>query len=68
MANIAYIRASTQKQDLDTQKLQILDYCQQNKIRIDEIITVEISSKKSQEKRKIIELKEKCLLAQNFQG
>lgn len=59
MANIAYIRASTQKQDLDTQKLQILDYCQQNKIRIDEIITVEISSKKSQEKRKIIELKEK---------
>lgn len=59
MSNIAYIRVSTNKQDLDTQKLEILDYCHQNKIQIDEFIIVEMSSKKSQEKRKIVELKEK---------
>lgn len=59
MSNIAYIRVGTNKQDLDTQKLQILDYCHQNKIQIDEFIIVEMSSKKSQEKRKIVELKEK---------
>lgn len=56
---IAYIRVSTNKQDTKTQKLQILEYAANSKIIIDEIIEVEISSRKSQEKRKINEIKDK---------
>lgn len=56
---IGYIRVSTNKQDLEVQKLQIYEYCDKEKIRIDEFISLEISSRKSQEKRKIGELYEK---------
>ncbi|KAB0612164.1 recombinase family protein [Campylobacter hyointestinalis] len=56
---IAYIRVSTNKQDLNAQKLQIFEYCKSQNIVIDEIISLEISSTKSQEKRKIQELKSK---------
>lgn len=56
---IAYIRISTNKQDRDTQKLQILEYCQKHKINIDEFMEVEQSSRKSQEQRRISELKNK---------
>lgn len=54
---IAYIRISTNKQDFEVQKLQIFEYCHHNKISVDKIITVEQSSRKSQEKRQIDELK-----------
>ena len=54
---IAYIRISTNKQDFEVQKLQIFEYCHNNKISVDKIITVEQSSRKSQEKRQIDELK-----------
>lgn len=56
---IAYIRISTNKQDGDTQKLQILEYCQKHKLMVDEFMEIEQSSRKSQEKRKISELKNK---------
>ncbi|MCI5538961.1 MAG: recombinase family protein [Campylobacter lanienae] len=56
---IAYIRVSTNKQDLNAQKLQIFEYCKNQNIVIDEVISLEISSTKSQEKRKIQELKSK---------
>ncbi|WP_297193891.1 recombinase family protein [uncultured Campylobacter sp.] len=56
---VAYIRVSSNKQDLQTQKLQILEYCKIHKIYIDEFISLEISSTKSQEKRKIKELEAK---------
>ncbi|EOH6700036.1 recombinase family protein, partial [Campylobacter coli] len=51
--NIAYIRVSTNKQELDSQKLEIMEYCHKNNIHLDEILEVKISSTKSQEKRKI---------------
>jgi len=57
--NIAYIRVSTDKQDRDSQKLEIMEYCQKNKIQLDEILEVTISSQKSQEKRRIKDLKNK---------
>ena len=57
--NIAYIRVSTDKQDRDSQKLEIMEYCQKNKIYLDEILEITISSRKSQEKRKIKDLKQK---------
>lgn len=57
MKHIAYIRVSTNKQDLNTQKLQIFEYCQNKKIAIDDWVVVEIRSKQSQETRKITALK-----------
>ena len=57
--NIAYVRVSTNKQELDSQKLEIMEYCHKNNIILDEIMEVKISSTKSQEKRKIKDLKQK---------
>lgn len=57
--NIAYVRVSTNKQELDSQKLEIMEYCHKNNIKLDEILEVKISSTKSQEKRKIKDLKKK---------
>lgn len=55
--NLAYIRVSTNKQDTQTQKLQIKEYCRVNGIQIDRFMEVEQSSQKSLEIRKIDELK-----------
>ena len=57
--NLAYIRISSNKQDCESQKIQILEYCQKQKIILDEIIEVEVSSTKSLEKRRIDELEAK---------
>ena len=56
---IGYIRVSTTDQNTETQKTELLDYAQKNKFLIDEFITVEISSRKTQEQRKIHDLKDK---------
>ncbi|EGK4381657.1 recombinase family protein, partial [Campylobacter lari] len=56
---IAYVRISTAKQDSEVQKLQIYEYCIKNKINIDEVMEVEMSSRKSLEKRRMNELKDK---------
>ena len=56
---IAYIRISTNKQDTDTQLIQIKQYCKDNDIDIDEVMRVQESSRKTQEKRRINELKDK---------
>lgn len=56
---LAYIRISTSKQDVDTQKLQIFEYCKLNKMVIDEFVEVEQSSRKNEEHRKINLLKDK---------
>ena len=59
MKTLAYIRVSTDKQDLKNQKLEVLDYAHRNDFRIDEFIEIEISSRKSTKKRKIDELIER---------
>jgi len=56
---VAYTRISTDKQDQINQEHLILQYCQKNKIQIDEFIRVEMSTRKSEEQRRIDELKEK---------
>lgn len=55
----AYLRISTDKQDNDKQEFLVLEYAQKNKIIIDEILRVEMSSRKSEEARRITELKAK---------
>lgn len=56
MATLAYIRVSTDKQDLKNQRLEILEYARKNGLTVDEFIEVEISSRKDKDKRRINEL------------
>ena len=53
---IAYLRASTGKQDLNNQKLEILEYSRQKDLKIDEFIKITISSRKTNKQRRIDEM------------
>ena len=56
---IAYARVSNKdKQDNLNQQILINDFCKSQKLKLDEYISVEISSRKSLEKRRITELYE----------
>jgi DNA invertase Pin-like site-specific DNA recombinase len=56
---IAYIRASTGKQDVNNQKLEILEYERRSNLKVDEFVQITISSRKSSKQRRIDELLEK---------
>ena len=56
---IAYLRISTEKQDLDNQRLSIMDYTHVKNIKIDEFLKIQASSKLSESKRMIDTLFEK---------
>ena len=56
---IAYLRISTQEQDLNNQKLELHEYAHKNNFKIDEFIEIEISSRKNPSERKINLLMEK---------
>jgi len=53
---IAYLRISTDQQELETQKLEIDKYAESRNLPIDEWIQVEISSRKNLQDRRIAEL------------
>lgn len=53
---IAYIRASTNKQDLNNQKLEIFEYAKKNQLDVDEFIQITISSRKTSKDRRIDEM------------
>lgn len=54
---IAYIRTSTDRQDLSNQKLEIYEFAHIKNIIIDEFVEVVVSTKKTEVQRKIYELK-----------
>ena len=56
---LAYLRTSTDKQDLNNQKLEILEYAQKNGFQIDDFISISVSSRKSRRERRIDELLER---------
>ena len=56
---VAYIRASTNKQDVDNQKLEILEYARKHDLKVDEFIEITISSKRTTKQRRIDEMMEK---------
>ena len=56
---LAYIRASTDKQDAKNQRHEILEYANKNKTSIDEFIEITISSRKNSRQRRIEELTHK---------
>lgn len=51
-----YIRVSTQKQDVESQRLSIFDYANRNKMNIDKFIEIVISSRRTTKERKVDEL------------
>ncbi len=53
---IAYLRASTDKQDVNNQKLEILEYARRHDIKVAEFIEITISSRKTPKQRRIDEL------------
>lgn len=56
---IAYIRASTNKQDINNQKLELLEYARKNDLKIDDFIQITISSRKTTKQRRIDELSDR---------
>jgi DNA invertase Pin-like site-specific DNA recombinase len=60
MKVIAYLRVSTNTQDINNQKLEILNYANRNNLKIDEFIVVEASSRKDTDTRRITELLSKA--------
>jgi len=56
---IAYIRVSSDVQDVNKQRLEILDYANRSGFKVDEFISIEISSRKTAKERRIEELMEK---------
>ncbi len=53
---LAYLRASTDKQETNNQKLEILEFSRKKEMQIDDYIELTISSRKSQKQRRIDEL------------
>ena len=53
---VAYLRASTDKQDLSHQKLEILEFARQNGLHVDDYVEVTVSSRKTSKQRRIDEL------------
>ena len=56
MKAIGYVRVSTDTQDVKNQRHEILEHAHGKGIKVDEFISIEISSRKSQAKRRIDEL------------
>ncbi len=56
---IGYLRVSTNTQDMNNQKLEIVEYARQNKLTVDDFIGIQISSWKNNKARRIDELLER---------
>jgi len=56
---IAYIRASTDKQDLNNQKLEILEFARKKELKVDAFVEITISSRKTSKQRRIDEVLER---------
>ena len=55
---IAYLRISTEEQDLNNQKLELHEYARRHNLTIDDFIEIEVSTRKSPQARRIDELME----------
>ncbi len=56
---IAYIRASTDRQEVDNQRLEILEYARKHDLKVDDFIEVTMSSKRTTKQRRIDEMMER---------
>ncbi len=53
---IAYLRTSTDKQDLNNQKLEILEWARKKEMKVDEFVEITMSSRKTSKQRRIEEV------------
>jgi DNA invertase Pin-like site-specific DNA recombinase len=53
---LAYLRISTERQDLNNQKLEILEYARRHGVHIDDFIALSVSARKSHRDRRLDEL------------
>ena len=53
---IAYLRTSTDKQDLNNQKLEILEWARKKDLKVDEFVEITMSSRKTSKQRRIEEV------------
>jgi DNA invertase Pin-like site-specific DNA recombinase len=53
---IGYLRVSTAEQEVNNQRLEILEYARKNKLSVDDFISISISSRKGTKARRIDEL------------
>ena len=60
---VAYLRASTDKQDLDHQKLELLEFSRKKSLAIDEFVEITISSRQTRKQRRIDDLVDKLVQA-----
>lgn len=56
MATIAYLRVSTEGQDLDQQRLAILDYAQKHRITVDAFVETQRSSQQAIQRTELMEM------------
>jgi DNA invertase Pin-like site-specific DNA recombinase len=56
MLTVGYIRVSTDEQDLSKQRHLLFEYAQQQRLIIDQFIEAEVSSRKTPQERRIVEL------------
>jgi len=56
---LGYLRTSTDKQEINNQKLEILEYARKEILQVDDFIEIQISSRKTIKERRIGELVEK---------
>ena len=56
MTTVAYLRVSTSSQELNNQKIEILDYSNKNDIHIDHWMEIKVSSRKTTKERLIDQL------------
>jgi len=56
---VAYLRASTDKQDLNHQKLELLEFARRRSLSIDEFLEVSVSSRRTKKQRRIDDLIDK---------
>jgi hypothetical protein len=56
LKTIGYLRVGTMNQEVQNQKLEILDYANKNGMKVNDFISVEISSRKTMKERRIDEL------------
>ncbi len=52
--NIAYLRVSTDTQEIDAQKLAILEFARKESLQIDEFVEIKISSRKREQKKQLL--------------
>lgn len=60
---VAYLRASTDKQDLNHQKLELLEFSRKQSLPIDEFVEVTVSSRQTTKQRRIDDLIDKLVQA-----